>query len=53
MPTLPVLRMSALAGKREFRDDARRRYIPFVLHASLWTPVADRAALDQLLAFAD
>jgi hypothetical protein len=43
-PTLQVLRMSALAGNREFRDDPRRRYIPFILWAGLWQPDADRAA---------
>jgi hypothetical protein len=42
-PTLQVLRMSALAGNREFRDDPRLRYIPFVLRAGLWAPDADRA----------
>ena len=42
-PTLQVLRMSALAGNREFREDPRRRYIPFVLWAGLWQPDADRA----------
>ncbi|MEO8011446.1 MAG: amidohydrolase family protein [Dokdonella sp.] len=43
-PTLQVLRMSALAGNREFRDDPRRRYIPFILWAGLWQPDADHAA---------
>jgi hypothetical protein len=43
-PTLQVLRMSALAGNREFREDPRRRYIPFVFWAGLWQPDADRAA---------
>ena len=42
-PTLQVLRMSALAGNREFREDPRRRYIPFILWAGLWQPDADRA----------
>lgn len=42
-PTLQVLRMSALAGNREFRDDPRRRYIPFVLWRGLWQPDANRA----------
>ena len=42
-PTLQVLRMSALAGDQEFRNDPRRRYIPFVLWAGLWQPDADRA----------
>jgi len=42
-PTLQVLRMSALAGNRQFREDPRRRYIPFILWAGLWQPDADRA----------
>lgn len=41
-PTLQVLRMSALAGKREFREDPRRRYIPFFIKAGIWGPDADR-----------
>lgn len=45
-PTLQVLRMSALADNRAFRDDPRRRYIPYVLWAGLWQPDADRAAAD-------
>jgi imidazolonepropionase-like amidohydrolase len=43
-PTLQVLRMSALAGNREFREDPRRRYIPFIFWAGLWKWDADRAA---------
>lgn len=43
-PTLQVLRMSALAGDREFREDPRRRYIPFLLRAGIWGPDADREA---------
>lgn len=43
-PTLQVLRMSALAGGREFREDPRRRYIPFLIRAGFWGPDADRAA---------
>lgn len=43
-PTLQVLQMSALAGNRAFRDDPRRRYIPFVIRAGIWGPDADRAA---------
>ncbi len=42
-PTVQVLRTSALAGKREFRSDPRRRYIPYVVWAGLWQPDADRA----------
>jgi hypothetical protein len=42
-PTLQVLRMSALADNREFREDPRRRYIPSILWAGLWQPDADRA----------
>lgn len=34
-PTLQVLRMSALAGNREFREDPHLRYIPFVIRAGL------------------
>ncbi len=48
-PTLQVLRMSALAGSREFREDPRRRYIPFVLWAGLWQPDADRAVAQAKL----
>lgn len=43
-PTLQVLRMSALAGNREFREDPRRRYIPFLIRAGIWEPDADRSA---------
>jgi len=43
-PTLQVLRMSALAGNLEFREDPRRRYIPFILRAGLWDPDADSSA---------
>ncbi len=43
-PTLQVLRMSALAGNREFREDPRRRYIPFLIRAGIWGPDADREA---------
>ena len=43
-PTLQVLRMSALAGNQEFREDSRRRYIPFFIKAGIWGPDADRAA---------
>jgi hypothetical protein len=49
-PTLQVLRMSALAGDREFRADPRRRYIPFVFWTGLWQPDADRAAAHARLA---
>lgn len=42
--TLQVLRMSALAGNREFREDPRRRYIPFVIRTGIWDPDADRSA---------
>lgn len=43
-PTVQVLRMSALAGDRAFREDPRLRYIPFVIRAGLWGPDADGAA---------
>jgi hypothetical protein len=49
-PTLQVLRMCALAGNREFREDARRRYIPFIFRASLWRWDADRAVAQARLA---
>ncbi len=45
-PTLQVLRMSALAGNQEFREDPRLRYIPFIISAGLWGPDADRAVAD-------
>jgi Amidohydrolase family len=41
-PTLQVLRMSALASNKEFREDPRLRYIPFIIRAALWGPDADR-----------
>ncbi len=43
-PTLQVLRMGALADRREFRNDPRKRYIPFALWRSIWGWDADRAA---------
>lgn len=43
-PTLQVLRMSALARNREFREDPRRRYIPYVIRAGIWEPDADHSA---------
>lgn len=43
-PTLQVLKMSAFAGDRNFREDPRRKYIPYVFEAAMWTPDADRAA---------
>jgi predicted amidohydrolase len=49
-PTLQVLRMSALAGDPEFRDDPRRRYIPWLFWAGLWRSDADRAAAHARLA---
>jgi hypothetical protein len=49
-PTLQVLRMSALAGNREFRGDARLRYIPFIFRAGLWQWDADRAVAQAKLA---
>ena len=45
-PTLQVLRMSALAGNREFREDPRRRYVPYIIRAGLWDPDADGAVED-------
>ena len=45
-PTLQVLRMSALAGNQQFREDPRRRYIPSIIWAGLWKPDADRAIAD-------
>jgi hypothetical protein len=49
-PTLQVLRMSALADDREFRDDPRQRYIPFVFWEGLWRWDADNAAAQAKLA---
>lgn len=43
-PTLQVLRMSAMAGDRTFREDPRRRFIPLMFWAGLWQSDADRAA---------
>jgi Amidohydrolase family len=42
-PTLQVLRMSALAGNREFREDSRLRYIPTLFRMTLWRWDADNA----------
>jgi hypothetical protein len=49
-PTLQVLRMSAFADDRDFRDDARQRYIPFVFWKGLWKWDADNAAERSRLA---
>lgn len=49
-PTLQVLRMSALAGDRAFRDDPRQRYIPFLFWSVLWRLDADNAAANAKLA---
>lgn len=43
VPTLQVLRMSALAGNRAFREDPRLRYIPFIFRKGLWQWDADHA----------
>lgn len=43
-PTLQVLRMSAMAGDRAFREDPRQRYVPFLFWYGLWQSDADRAA---------
>lgn len=45
-PTLQVLRMSALASSRDFREDPRGRYIPFIFWAGLWQWDADRAVAE-------
>jgi hypothetical protein len=49
-PTLQVLRMSALADNREFRDDPRQRYIPLVFWDGLWKWDADNAEAHAKLA---
>ncbi len=46
VPTLQVLRMSALAGDPEFREDPRQRYIPFIFWEGLWRWDADRAVTE-------
>ena len=43
-PTMLVLKMSAFAGDQTFRDDPRRKYIPYVFEKAMWMPDADRAA---------
>lgn len=43
-PTLQVLRMSALAGDREFRENPHLRYIPYIIRAGLWKPDIDNWA---------
>lgn len=49
-PTLQVLRMSAFAGDRGFREDARLRYIPYIFRRGLWQWDADGAAANARLA---
>ena len=50
-PTLQVLRMSALAGDRAFRENPNLRYIPYIIRAALWKPDidtwAEKAAADE------
>ena len=43
-PTLVALRVRALAGNRRFREDPRRRYVPFIVMQTLWERDADRMA---------
>jgi hypothetical protein len=33
---------AAITGNQEFREDARLRYIPFIIRAGVWGPDADR-----------
>lgn len=42
-PTLLVLKMSASAGDQAFRDDPRRKYIPYVFEKAMWIPDVNRA----------
>ena len=44
VPTMQVLRMSALAGDAGFRADPRLKYIPALIREGMWMPDADRAA---------
>jgi hypothetical protein len=44
VPTLQVLKMSALAGDNAFRNDPRLQYIPYVIREGMWMGDADRAA---------
>lgn len=44
VPTLQVMRMSALASDAEFRSDPRLDFIPFLIREGMWMPDADRAA---------
>ena len=44
VPTLQVLKMSALAGDDTFRNDPRLKYIPYIIREGMWMGDADRAA---------
>ncbi|TGD74263.1 hypothetical protein E4634_09075 [Mangrovimicrobium sediminis] len=44
VPTMQVLRMGAMAGNREFREDQRLKYIPAFFSKLVWEPDAERAA---------
>ncbi len=44
VPTMQVLRMSAMAGDAGFRADPRLKYVPVLIREGMWMPDADRAA---------
>ncbi|GAB3018301.1 amidohydrolase family protein [Bowmanella dokdonensis] len=43
-PTLQVLKMSAMANDKAFREDANLTYMPYILRQLMWEPDADRSA---------
>lgn len=47
-PTLQVLRLGARAGDEEFRADPRLKYVPVLFTALIWTPDADRVAVQPM-----
>lgn len=44
-PTLQVLQLGALAGDEAFRTDPRLKYIPVLFTRLIWTPDAERTAV--------
>ncbi|WP_330968942.1 amidohydrolase family protein [Lysobacter sp. A3-1-A15] len=47
-PTLQVLGMGARAGDEAFRTDPRLKYVPVLFTRLLWTPDADRMAVQPM-----
>ncbi len=46
-PTLQTLRIGALAGNPAYRADPRLKYIPYLFQKLMWTPDADRQAVES------